>query len=108
MDARSAQDKTVLLSHYILSDSSCSPLVFPGLGVLPRECDTWYNYRVEFSYAPIINITFNYSPLELAHPAYFGRKEDFTNEWGVFNVAEAERFSMEYKPDDHYIDPPKL
>ncbi|RAO73002.1 uncharacterized protein BHQ10_009014 [Talaromyces amestolkiae] len=107
MDARSAQDKTVLMSHYVPPDPG-TPIRFPPFGVLPRERDTWYNYRVEFSYAPFLQVAFYFSPKELFYPAYFGRKEDFTDERGVFNVAEAELFSDEYREDDYWVDPARL
>lgn len=107
MDARSAQDKTVVISHYVHPEPG-TPQRFPPFGVLPRETDTWYNYRVEFSYAPILDAQFGYGSSECWYPAYYGRKEDFTDEQGVFNVAEAERFSNEYKIDDYWADSSRL
>lgn len=107
MDARSAQDKTVLVSHYV-PPSDLSPWMFPGFGALPRECDTWYNYRVKFSYAPSLDLAFNYGSPDQVYPAYYGRKEDFTDGEGVFDVAAAELFSREYNPEDYWIDSPKL
>lgn len=107
LDARSAQDKTVLMSHYVQPDPG-TPERFPPFGALPRKTDTWYNYRVEFSYAPILDVQFNYCPPECWYPAYFGRKEDFTDERGVFNVAEAERFSKQYRIDAYSVDSARL
>lgn len=107
VDARSAQDKTVWVSHYE-PNNDLSPWVFAGFGALPREFDTWYNYRVEFSYAHYFPVAFNYSIPEVVYPAFFGRKEDFTDEQGVFDFAAAQRFSQEYNPEDYWIDSPKL
>jgi hypothetical protein len=90
-DARSAGDDTLLLQYY--SRELEEPLEFWEFGVLPREHTTWYDFRIDYRGAAsaVLHLT-NYGPMDTIYPTYFGRKEELTDERGVFNVAKALRF----------------
>ncbi|KAI0169912.1 hypothetical protein GGR52DRAFT_487737 [Hypoxylon sp. FL1284] len=87
VDARSALDGTLLVQSYSHE---------PGLeigeeGILPKENNTWHSFRIEPQHAPMVYSSLQYGALEVVYPVYFGRKQELTDERGVFDVARAER-----------------
>jgi hypothetical protein len=90
VDARSATDGTILMSAYV-RDLEGVILEFGEYGVLPRERDTWYDYRIAHEGADDLwsNLYFN-SPGNV-YPVYFDQKEALTDEHGVFDYVEANR-----------------
>jgi hypothetical protein len=97
-DARTAQDMTVIVSHHASERKLTVEL--PGFGVLPPRVNTWYDYRVDYAHYPTVETSLLHGAWEAVYPTYFGRKDDFTDERGVFNVAEAERYILENNWDD--------
>jgi hypothetical protein len=85
-DARSVRDDTFLIQYY--ARELDPPEEF---GVLPREHNTWYDFRIDFKGAASVYIHLTNGPIDSVYPTYFGRKEELTDERGVFNVAKAER-----------------
>jgi hypothetical protein len=111
LDARSAQDKTIVMSCYICPEM-CEPprMIFPPFGILPRpqDANTWSDYRIEYPYGSAIVSFWNFCGPVVTYPALLGKKEDFTDEHGVFDVAGAERFCVSYNPDEYFAGPPRL
>ncbi|CAJ2507897.1 Uu.00g090830.m01.CDS01 [Anthostomella pinea] len=89
-DARSARDGTLLIQFYGRA---------PGLecgddkGVFPRETETntWHGFRIDYREAERVSASLQFGASEVVYPVYFGRKEELTDERGVFDVARAER-----------------
>ena len=99
-DARSARDDTLLIQYYARElDSPEGPLEFEEFGVLPREHNTWYDFRIDYKGAAWVYIDLMYGPIDSVYPAYFGRKEELTDERGVFNAAKAGRLAGGEDPD---------
>jgi hypothetical protein len=67
------------------------PLEFKGFGVLPRESNTWVDWRTKPQRACQVWASLFFGALEMTYPVYLGRKEELTDANGVFNVVEAER-----------------
>jgi hypothetical protein len=92
VDARSARDDTLLIQYYARELDPLDPpepaLEFGEFGVLPRN--TWYDFRIDYKGADWVHIHLMYGPIDSVYPTYFGRKEELTDERGVFNVAKAE------------------
>jgi hypothetical protein len=100
-DARSARDDTLLIQSYARELDPPEPaLEFGEFGVLPREHNTWYDFRIDYKGADwvVIHLTKN-GPLDSIYPTYFGRKEELTDERGIFNVAKAKRLVRGEDPD---------
>ncbi|KAF1990256.1 hypothetical protein K402DRAFT_389883 [Aulographum hederae CBS 113979] len=92
-DARSAQDSTILIQNFPRSTGlEREPDENPGFGPLPREEDVWYDFRVDYRDAAEVYVDLGYGPLDTVLPTYFGRKEELTDEKGVFDVKRALRF----------------
>jgi hypothetical protein len=93
-DARSANDETLLIQVYksmIFINGVADPLTFPGWGVLPKEHDVWYDFRIDYKCVGSALFQLDgYGPLETIYPTWFGRKEELTNELGVFADARAD------------------
>ncbi|KAF4631517.1 hypothetical protein G7Y89_g6618 [Cudoniella acicularis] len=87
-DARSARDSTISIQSY----NDGTPLEFGRYGVLPREHDTWYDFRIDHKKATEVFISLQEGDQEIVYPVYFGHKEELTDEHGVFDVDKAERF----------------
>lgn len=99
-DARSARDDTLLIKFYARElDSPEGPLEFGEFGVLPREHNTWYDFRIDYKGAASVYIDLTNGPRDWDYPTYFGRKEELTDERGVFNVAKVNRLARGEDPD---------
>lgn len=92
VDARSVRDGTVLASHF--HPKMDEPLEFGRYGQLPREGDTWYDYRIDYQRVKDVSAALGFGPIDAVYPLYFGLKEELTDERGVFGVAKAERIIM--------------
>lgn len=88
-DARTARDGTILMCRY---KTDVPPVDFPEWGPLPPQVNTWYNWRIKPSGAAEVYISMMYGPPESVLPTYFGRREDLTNENGVFDTENAGLF----------------
>jgi hypothetical protein len=99
-DARSARDDTLLMQYYARElDSPEGPLEFEEFGVLPREHNTWYDFRIDYKGAATVYVDLTHGPIDTVYPTYFGRKEELTDERGAFNVAKARRLVRGEDPD---------
>ncbi|KAL9623210.1 MAG: hypothetical protein Q9160_002525 [Pyrenula sp. 1 TL-2023] len=92
VDARSAKDGTILMSHFF--EKIDPPFEFEGYGPLPEENDIWYDYRIPRERAADVNSALMFVAPDCTWPAYFGLKEQLTDEHGVFDVARAERLAI--------------
>ncbi|KAI7968640.1 hypothetical protein EIK77_002233 [Talaromyces pinophilus] len=110
VDARSAEDKTIIMSCFVRETMYDEDEPFPPWGTLPRaeDVNTWFDYRIEYSFGFTVRVYWNMHGSDLTYPAFFGKKEDFTDENGVFDVAKAQKFSLEYDPDLYTSPPPRL
>ena len=95
VDARSAEDKTIIMSCFVRESMYDEDELFPPWGTLPREEDlnTWLDYRIEYPFSFTVKVYWNMHSSELTYPAFLGKKEDFTDEHGVFDVTNAQKFS---------------
>ncbi|KAL9111846.1 MAG: hypothetical protein Q9227_003696 [Pyrenula ochraceoflavens] len=101
VDARSIMDNTVLSCYF--NHKMEEPLRFGKYGPLPREEDTWYNFRVDHERAADINIEFYFGPFDGVYPLFFGLKEELTDKYGVFDVDKAIRV-LEGEEDQHLLE----
>ena len=99
VDARSAKDRTVSIQHYVRPPAGTEDFTFGEYGVLPRETNVWYDFRVDYRQAQKVHAALTENSPEVIFPIYFGNKETFTDENGVFNVAEAQRYCIGVDPD---------
>jgi hypothetical protein len=94
-DARSAKDETLLIQVYkrmLFVNGVADPLTFPGWGVLPKEHEVWYDFRIDYKYAGSATAQLQgFGPLHTIYATWFGRKEELTNELGIFDAAKAHR-----------------
>ena len=86
-DARSAKDDTIIASVYrqeqgVYADKAT------GLKV-PPEPFTWFRFRIDFKEAWLLHCDVNYGPPPEVWPFYFARKDEATDEDGVFSVTKA-------------------
>ena len=86
-DARSAKDGTVLVQIYMRELDA--PIEFGEFGILPRERNIWYVFRVDHKDAVEVFISLRYGPIDSAYPTYFGRTAELTDERGIFDVTKA-------------------
>lgn len=92
-DERSARDDTVLLRFH----HDYPGIEFQEWGVLPREArehDAWVDFKVDYRKTETVVTSILYVSPGLSYPAYFGHKEDFTDENGVFNIEKAEEHEI--------------
>lgn len=92
VDARSARDETVLVQHFNERPDGQDDFTFGDYGVLPAERNVWYSYRVKYQDAPEVTAALSMTSPEVTYPIYYGNKEHFTDEHGVFDVTEATRY----------------
>ena len=94
IDARSAKDGTLLMQIYVQHN-----FPFGGYGLLPQEKNVWYNFRVYPRQAAKAEVALLHVSPEVSYPFWYGNKERFTDENGVFDVEEADRYSIGVDPD---------
>jgi hypothetical protein len=97
-DARSATDNTLLVQFYGRELDPEEPVEFEGFGVLPREPNTWVEWRIHPQGAGKMVASLFFGALEMTYPAYLGRREELTDANGIFNVDEAERIVRGERP----------
>lgn len=86
-DARTAKDGTILMTWYREGEGEeCTPY-----GVLPPKADSWWDFRVQAGHASRVIAALNFVEPDVSFPRYFGRKEEFTDENGVFDAEKADR-----------------
>ena len=85
-DARSARDDTVLIKAFMHHNFD-----FDDFGLLPPTANTWNDFRVHYSGAVEVVVCLGYVSPDCVYPVYFGRKEELTDENGVFDVARSKR-----------------
>jgi hypothetical protein len=85
IDACSASDDTILLYSY-----PRVPIEFRNWGVLPKEHNIWYDYRIKY-----MNVKWtltqlqHFGPMDTIFPTYFERKAELTDDQGIFNAERA-------------------
>jgi hypothetical protein len=85
-DARTAKDGTILMTWYRESEGeNCRPY-----GVLPPKADSWWDFRIRPEQAHIVLAYLSFVASDVSFPLYFARKEEFTDENGVFDAVKAE------------------
>ncbi|KAF2228990.1 hypothetical protein EV356DRAFT_571457 [Viridothelium virens] len=94
-DARSARDDTLLIQFCIDSE----PFEIEPYGALPRDRNAWYSFRIDHSKADLVAASLTETEEEITFPVYFERKEELTDENGVFNVDKAELLVAGKDPD---------
>ncbi|EEP77045.1 predicted protein [Uncinocarpus reesii 1704] len=105
VDARSARDETILMCHYNYLRDPGDGLEFGDFGVLPREPNVWYDFRIDYRGAHMVCVALHYVPPDLSYPAYFGCKEKFTDEHGVFDVQKALRYGLDPDGSETQVEP---
>ncbi|PVH95934.1 hypothetical protein DM02DRAFT_536308 [Periconia macrospinosa] len=86
-DARTARDGTILIQYYQeVEGEECPPF-----GVLPPKADTWYDFRIRPEHTARLLANLSHVASDVSFPRYFGRKEEFTDENGVFDPEKADR-----------------
>ena len=88
LDARSAKDRTLVIQFY--NDPKGPKLECGDFGILPKELGLWYEFRIDYKKVPDVIASFEVGDYDQVYPVYFGRKEELTDEHGVFDVAKAE------------------
>ncbi|KAI2615877.1 hypothetical protein GGR54DRAFT_253567 [Hypoxylon sp. NC1633] len=96
LDKRSVTDESLLVKYYRRGPG----FEFPGIdGLLPPEEDKWYAFRVPYQKASKLHADLMYTAPDVTYPTYFGRKEELTDENGVFDVDRAVRLSIGEEAD---------
>jgi hypothetical protein len=102
-DARSTRDDTLSMQYYSpeiepppLEDGEFE---FGEFGILPRERNMWYDWRVDYKHASAVLADLEYGPIDSVYPTYFGRKEELTDEHGIFNMIKAACYVCGEDPD---------
>lgn len=86
-DERTCDDDTVLVEVYHENHWD-----FGGSEKLPRETHKWYEFRVHYQEVFTVQVALKSDlPPDISYPIYHGRKEELTNEHGVFDVSQAEQ-----------------
>ncbi|PVH90907.1 hypothetical protein DM02DRAFT_678344 [Periconia macrospinosa] len=86
-DARTAQDGTISMQYYYWGE----PWDCHGYGLLPPNGEAWYDFRIRPEDTGSVIADLAYTPGNVNFPFYFGRREEFTDENGVFDVAKVDR-----------------
>ncbi|PVH90678.1 hypothetical protein DM02DRAFT_678458 [Periconia macrospinosa] len=86
-DARTARDGTISIQYYSWGE----PWMFPGYGLLPPNGEAWYDFRIRPEDTPRVIADLGYVGPDVTFPFYFGRREEFTDKNGVFDVAKVTR-----------------
>ncbi|KAF2963468.1 hypothetical protein GQX73_g10107 [Xylaria multiplex] len=90
LDKRSASDETLLIQFY----SRGPGMEIGDQGVFPKETDKWHDFRINYRDADALTSSLQFGASEIVYPVYFGRKEELTDERGVFDVSRAEKICM--------------
>ena len=85
-DKQSASDDTLSIQYY----NSSPGIELQPDGLLPREQDKWYDYRVIYKEAFTVYAALTNGSPGIVYPIYFGRKDELTDERGIFNIAKAD------------------
>ncbi|KAF2675479.1 hypothetical protein BT63DRAFT_450466 [Microthyrium microscopicum] len=98
---RSAKDG-ILLAQYWPPENSANlvPVEYESFGSLPKELHEWYEYRFDTKLSEKVQLHLLYLDEEMMYPVYLGRKEKFTNESGIFDVARADRIFHQREPGE--------
>lgn len=86
-DARTAIDGTISFQINLLE----MQVEFPRYGLLPQHPYAWHHYRIDTRHAPVAYAALLFTEPDVTYPVYFGRKEEFTDEQGVFDTTRAAR-----------------
>ena len=85
-DERSAEDGTIVMQFYAKGP--------PPVEGVSLKSDSWYLYRIRYQDAFDICAALTETAPDVTYPVYFGRKEEFTDEDGVFDVQKAREASV--------------
>ena len=99
VDARSAKDGTILMQNYVQPPAGTGYFIFGGYGILPPETNVWYDFRVDYYQAGKVVDALHYVAPDVTWPFWYGNKERFTDEDGVFDVQECDRYCRGVDPD---------
>lgn len=81
---RSTRDDTVLVQVYPRTAWD-----FGGPERVPKESNKRYDFRVHHTEARTVNVAMHYVNPDICYPVFFGRKEEMTDEHGIFDAAKA-------------------
>ncbi|KAI0183360.1 hypothetical protein EV127DRAFT_447384 [Xylaria flabelliformis] len=90
LDKRSASDETLLIQFY----SRAPGVEIADEGVFPKETDKWHDFRIDYRDAEALTSSLQFGASDVVYPVYFGRKEELTNERGIFDVSRAEKICI--------------
>lgn len=83
-DERSTRDDTIMVTYYARTAWD-----FGGPERVPKESNKWYDFRVPYTEAETVKVAMHYVNPDVCYPIFFGRKEEMTDEHGVFNATKA-------------------
>lgn len=86
-NARTAKNGTILMQWYHQGEGED----IPPYGILPPKSNTWYDFRIDPENAEKVVSCLNFTEPDVVYPSYFGRKEELTDENGVFDPVKADR-----------------
>ncbi|RWA13383.1 hypothetical protein EKO27_g1724 [Xylaria grammica] len=74
-------------------------LIGPGVeigdeGIFPKDTGKWYDFRINYRDADLLTSSLSFGAFDVVYPVYFGRKEELTDERGIFDVSRAEKLSI--------------
>lgn len=84
-DQRSASDDALSIQFYRRNPG----YDFGVDGILPREHDKWYEFRVIYKEANTVYAVLSHVEPDVGYPVYFGRKDELTDGRGIFDTAKA-------------------
>ena len=99
IDARSPKDGTILMQKYVQPPAGTKYFVFGGYGILPPETNVWYDFRVDYHQTGKVEAALLFVAPNVTWPFWYGNKERFTDEDGVFDVQECDRYCNGVDPD---------
>ncbi|KAI4861813.1 hypothetical protein F4820DRAFT_464390 [Hypoxylon rubiginosum] len=94
-DRRTMIDHTILLQFF---NDDWNDLEFDGYGQLPAEKKKkkkWYSFRIKYKDSFNVYAALTQGVFDLVYPTYFGRKDELTDNEGIFNVDKAEELCIE-------------
>ena len=84
-DEQSTRDDTLSIQFY----SRGPGIELEGHGILPQAQKKWYDFRVIYKEADTVYIALLFGAPDIVYPVYFERKDELTDERGIFNIARA-------------------